>query len=485
MNKKLMVVAVVLLSLLLTSMVTAQSPGQGGGWWSGEQIQNVGTITGTLALTAYDMDSTDTYETSELVGPGSAYTFIPTDFPGMPDGFAGSVIVSSDQPIKGIVNVTNQPASLPGGVNVGVAGGKASAQYQGMDSPSDTLYFPLAKHDRYGFTTGFYIQNAGSSADTAEVVFSMDDGGVYNYTTPSMNPGQMVYVNPSMASVPTDNANRANIGSAQVSSTSGEPLAGAVFEQDTDETVATVLFGTRGFTSNDFDNKAYAPVVKNDRFGRFTGIQVQNVDTELITVTIDYVGTASSCKGVTSQDIITVEPGKSTTAVSNAGNFTSNCTGAATLEGTGNFVAIVNETNLAGSSAAGIVYSAMADASATAELSIPLFKDSRYGATSGLQIQNVGTVTATNVVANFSCKGAASFSAVSDPQTISPGGGLLFYKPYSTMSADFATPFASDNVNCAVVITSDQPIVGIVNETSTQTPAHLDDYNYEGFNLTD
>jgi hypothetical protein len=434
-------------------------------------------------LTAYDMDSTATYEASETVASGGAFTFVPTHFSGMPDGFVGSVVVSSDQPIKGIVNVTNQPATLAGGVEVGVTGGMASAQYQGMDSPSDALYFPLAKHDRYGFTTGFYIQNAGSAADTAVAVFSMDDGGVYTYTTPSFGAGQMVYIHPSMASVPTSNTGRANIGSLKVSASSGTPLAGAVFEQDTDQAIATVLFGTRGFTANDFDNKAYAPVVKNNRFGRFTGIQVQNVDTVPITVNINYVGTSPNCQGVATQDVITVDPGKSTTAVSNAGNFTSNCTGAATLEGTGDFVAIVNEANLPGYSAAGIVYSAMADASATTKLSIPLFKDSRYGATSGLQIQNVGTAAATNVVATFSCKGAAEFTAVSDPQTISAGGGFLFYKPYSNMASAFATSFASDSVNCAVVVTSDQPVVAIVNETSTRTPAHSDDYNYEGFNL--
>jgi hypothetical protein len=480
-NKKLALVVVVA-SLLLSSVVAAQSPGPGSGWWSGEQIQNVGTDPASIMLTAYDMDSTATYEASETVASGSAYTFLPTHFPGMPDGFVGSVVVSSDQPIKGIVNVTNQPATI-GGVDLGVTGGMASAQYQGMDSPSDVLYFPLAKHDRYGNTTGFYIQNAGSAADTAVAVFSMDDGGVYTYTTPSVGAGQMVYIHPSMASVPTSNTGRANIGSLKVSASSGTPLAGAVFEQDTDEAVATVLFGTRGFTANDFDNKAYAPVVKNDRYGRFTGIQVQNVDTVPITVDINYVGTSPNCQGVTTQDVITVDPGKSTTAVSNQGNFTPNCTGAATLDGTGDFVAIVNETNLPGYSAAGIVYSAMADASATTKLSIPLFKDSRYGATSGLQIQNVGAADATNVVATFSCKGAAEFTAVSDPQTITAGGGMLFYKPYSNMASAFATPFAIDSVNCAVVVTSDQPVVAIVNETSTQTPAHLDDYNYEGFNL--
>lgn len=479
MKKKVALIVGVVLAVLLANVAYAQLPGSG--WWSGEQIQNVGTGDATIVVTAYDKNSTSTYEASDTVASGASKTFLPTDFTGMGNGFIGSAIVSSNQPIKGIVNVTNQPATLPGGVSVGVTGGKASAQYQGMDQPDMTLYFPLAKNRRYSYSTVFYIQNAGSAAATAQATFSMDDGNTYNYTTPSIPPGDMVIIHPDNASVPTTNAGRANIGSLQV--TSAQNLAGVVMEYNADQTVATVLFGTRGFTAADFDNKAYAPVVKNNRFGRFTGIQVQNVGSSAITVDIDYVGTSSNCKGTATTDTITVDPGKSTTAVSNAGNFTANCTGAATLDGNGNFVAIVNETNLAGSSAAGIVYSAMPDNAATTKLSIPLFKESRYNATSGLQIQNVGSATATNVVATFSCKGGSTFTSASSPQTITAGGGFLFYNPSTMGSSVFPTGF-SPNVNCGVIITSDQPVVAIVNETSTASPAHLDDYNYEGFNLT-
>jgi hypothetical protein len=477
MKKKVALVIGVVLVLLMTSVASAQLPG--GGWWSGEQIQNVGDSEATIVVTAYDKDSTATYDATDTVAAGASKTFLPTDFTGMGDGFIGSAIVSSNQPIKGIVNVTNLPATLPGGVSVGVTGGRASAQYQGMDQPDTTLYFPLAKNQRYSYSTVFYIQNAGSAADTAEAVFSMDDGGVYTYTTPSIAPGAMVVVHPDNAGVPTTNASRANIGSMKV--TSGQNLAGVVMEYNNDETIGTLLFGTRGFTAADFDDKAYAPVVKNGRYGRFTGIQVQNVGTSLITVTIDYVGTSSSCNGVATQDVITVQPGKSTTAVSSAGNFTTNCTGVAMLNGTGDFVAIVNEVNLPGYASAGIVYSAMPDVSATAKVSVPLFKDQRYGATSGLQIQNVGSATATNVVATFSCKGGSTFTSASSPQTIPAGGGILFYQPSNMGTSVFPSGF-DPNVNCGVIITSDQPVVAIVNETSMT--AASDDYNYEGFNLT-
>jgi len=481
MKRKVSLIAgmVMVVVLLLANVASAQLPG--GGWWSGEQIQNVGDSEATIVVTAYDKDSTATYDATDTVAVGASRTFLPTDFAGMGDGFIGSAIVASNQPIKGTVNVTNQPTVLPGGVSVGVTGGKAVATYQGMDQPDTTLYFPLAKHERYSMSTVFYIQNAGSSAATAQAVFSMDDGGVYTYTTPSIPPGDMVVVHPSNAAVPSTNTNRANIGSMKATST--QNLAGVVLEYDTRETVATYLFGTRGFTAADFSDKAYAPIVKNNRYGRFTGIQVQNVGTAEITATITYVGTAPTCRGAVYTDIITVQPGKSTTAVTNQGNFVANCTGVATIDATGDFVAVVNETNLPGYAVAGIAYSAMADSLATAEISIPAFKDSRYNATSGLQIQNVGTVTATNVIATFSCKGGATFTSASNPRTIGPGGGYLFYMPSTMGTSVFPTGF-SGNVNCGAIITSDQPVVAICNETSTAVPSHLDDYNYEGFNLT-
>ncbi len=483
-SKLISVTMVTLVTMLVVGMVAAQSGIPGSGWWSGEQVQNVGTATANLVVTAYDRNSTATYQATSSLAAGASANFGPASFTGMPNGFIGSAVVSSDQPIKAIVNVTNQQAG-----SLGVAGGRAAAQYQGTEATDTTLYFPLAKNNRFAKSTAFYVQNAGTTGATATAVFRMDDGGVYTYTTPSIGPNQMVLVNPADAGVPSTNTNRANVGSMTISSS--QPLAGTVLEYNVGETVATVLKGTRGFTAADFDDKAYAPVVKRNRFGRFTGIQVQNVTSNLITVTISYVGTSPNCKGVATQDVITVQPGKSTTLVQGTGsNFTDNCTGGATLASTGNFVAIVNEDNLSGFPTAGINYSAIPDNKATTKVSAPLFKDNRFGLTSGLQIQNVGTITATNVVATFACKGNNStntpFTAISNPQTIGPGGAKLFFRPNANQQADFtlANPFSLSGANCGVTITSDQPTVAIVNESPDPTgTVQLDDNNYEGFNL--
>lgn len=477
--------SILVLGLLIAGVASAQTGLPGSGWWSGEQVQNVGTGTATIQIVAYDSQTTNTYSESKSVAAGSAYTFTPiNDFASMPAGFQGSAVISSDQPIKAITNVTNQPAG-----SLGTTGGKAAAQYQGTDqnSVANTLYFPLAKGDHFGKTTSFYIQNAGSANATNIVAtFTMRNGNVHTYNLPTLGANRMAVFTVQDSATYNPSSNNARVGSLVV--TGDQPLAGVVMEHDTTANPAVVLNSTRGFTSGDFDTKAYAPVVKNSRFGRFTGLQVQNTSGGPINITVNYTGSGGSCKGLTYSDQAnSVANGSSATFVHLSGstNLPANCTASATITATGSFVAIVNEQETVGSPKAGTTYSAMSDGAATTKVSIPLFKDGRFGATTGLQIQNVGNAAATNWSATFTCTGGASFTAVSDPAktgAIQPGAAFLFYKPSSANLFTAGQPFTSSNVNCAVTITSNQPIVAIANEAPT-TPGTIDDNNYEGFNL--
>lgn len=488
MKKKLTsILTASIVTLLIVGIASAQSNLPGSGWWSGEQVQNVGTSDATILITAYDKDSSSEFAAQETVASGAAKTFVPGDFSGMPDGFQGSAVVSSDQPIKAIVNVTNRASG-----SLGVTGGKAAAQYQGVDGSmvANTLYFPLAKGDHFNKTTTFYIQNAGSAAATATATFTMRNGDTYNYTTPSIGPNQMAVFSVLDAPGwnPTENDGR--VGGMEI--TSSQPLAGVVMEHFTTENPATIAQSTRGFTSGDFDTKAYAPVVKHNRFGRFTGIQVQNVSGGSVDIDVIYTGTAGACAGNTYQDSVTgVADGTAHTFVQFEGrtNLPSNCTASATIEATGNIVAIVNESyrsdSIPASGQAAVTSSALPDGSATTEISVPLFKDDRFGKRTGLQIQNVGTSQANNVVATFECQGAATFAAVTQPQSIAAGGALLFYTP-SDDSGLFTSgdPFSSNNVNCAVSVSSDQPVVAIANESVIPGGSlEQDNNNYEGFNL--
>ncbi len=487
--KKIVVVLVAIGVMLaaVAGVATAQTGIPGSGWWTGEVIQNVGPSTATVVVTTYDKNGAQTYSTSKTITPGSSITLIPSDFTGMPSGFIGSAVVSSDQPIKAVTNVTN----IYNGT-FGVAGGKAQALYQGTENPATTLYFPLVKNNRYGNTTAYYIQNTGTAAATATAVFKMDTGGSYSFTTPMIDPNKMVLINPSDASVPSTPGagGRNNVGSLTV--TSAQPLAGTVLEYQQGIAIATVLKGTRGFTASDFGVKAYAPTVKNDRYGRFTGIQVQNVSGSPIDITITYVGrggSGSACPaGSTYSDSATgVQPGASKTFNQLVGqtSLPANCTASGTIVATGNFIAAVNEDNMSNNSnLSGTTYSAMADSSKTTKVSVPQYKDQRFGATSGLMIVNAGSAPATNIVATFACRGGATFTAVSQAQSAPIGGAVQFYMPSGSPGMfTVGNPFPAANVICGVTITGDQPIVAVVNEGAYPGVTQIDDNNYEGFNL--
>jgi len=470
------------IAALAINVVLAQGTLPGSGWWTGEQVQNVGDARANVVITVYDKNTSQTWTATRQIDPGASYTFTPFDTELSNMAAQGSAIVSADQPIKAIVNVTNVKAG-----SFGQEGGKAAAQYQGVDASatSTTLLFPLVKGDYYGNTTSFYVQNAGSAAATAQAVFKMRTGAVYTYTTPSIGPGQMVVFSIYDAGYTPPANPDGRVGSLIV--TSAQPLAGVSLEHKTVENPATLLQGTRGFTSADYDTKAYAPVIKHQWYGRFTGIQVQNPGTSDITVTVTYKGTSGTCNGRTYTESHSVPAGGAYTFVQFAGYtpLEPPCLASATIEGTGEFVALVNEGALSGYTPAGITYSAIPNKSATTKVSAPLFKDNYYNNTSGLQIQNVGTARATNVVATFKCTtvGGSSFTAVSQPRAIDPGAAYLFFRP-STMAGVFTSsnPFVSDRVNCAVTVTGDQPIVVIVNEMGWGVS--MDDNNYEGFNLT-
>jgi hypothetical protein len=487
--KKIFPILFLLLVIIAAFSVASAQEGAGlpgGGWWSGEQVQNVGGATATISITAYAADSDVTYTDSKDVAAGAAYTFTPiNDFPTMPAGFLGSAVVSADQPIKAIVNVTNQPTS-----GVGVEGGKAAAQYQGTDASdvAKTLYFPLAKGDHFGKTSSFYIQNAGSAAATNVVAtFTMRNGDKHVYSVPNIGVNKMVVFSVQNASTYAPTINDAKVGGLVV--VGDQPLAGVVMEHDTVANPATVLASTRGFSASDFDDKAYGPVIKHDRFGRFTGLQVQNTSAGDINVTVTYKGTGGPCKGSSFEDSKTgIKPNTSHTFVQLGANtkLPANCTASATVVGTGNFVAITNEAETEGSPKAAIMSSALSDGASTAEVSVPLYKDQRFGATTGLQIQNVGDAEATSWTATFSCKGAATFTAISDPAKtggIAKGAAYLFFTPSDDNVFKSGNPFSSADVNCAVIVEGDQPLVAIANEAPTTSGA-LDDNNYEGFNLT-
>jgi hypothetical protein len=485
----------VLIALAITGAVLAQGSPPGSGWWSGEQIQNVGTGPATVNVTAYNSNG-DTYATDpETVPEGGSTTFLPADFADMPGSFQGSAVVTASNEIRAIVNVTNRQ-----GGSYGVSGGLAAGQYQGMNQGALTLNFPLAKNNYFSKTTTFYIQNAGTASATATATFKIG-GSSYTYTTPSMLPGTMVAFGPSDAT-PTPPSGDTAVGSMTVSSS--QPLAGVVLEHKTFENPATLLQATRGFTNAEADTILYAPIIKNNFFNRFTGLQVQNVSGGPVNVTVTYKA-SSGCSGTYTDQTTGLADGASHTFVHSgtSTNLPTNCLAGAKVVATGDVVAIVNESYTSAAVAAGrnqesTTYSAFSSSAATNLVQLPLAKEDSFNKGTGVQIQNVSSSSTASVVVTYTGP-TGTYTSVA--QSIAPGGALTLanvrLKPASFWNGTAMTPAAlgcssTPPVGCGsngvfgVKISSNQPVVSIANESTypfTAPRISQDKNNYEGFNL--
>jgi hypothetical protein len=318
-------------------------------------------------------------------------------------------------------------------------------------------------------------------------------GGTFTFTTPSIAPGRMVILNPAAAGVPS--GNNVSLGSLTVTST--QPLAGVVSEHGSEQP-GTLLQATRGFTAQDGNVKAYAPIIKSNYFNRFTGLQVQNISAGAINITVTYNGGGGDCAGQTfTSTQNAVAAGASHTFVHLAGSagnpLPANCLASATIDATGNVVAIVNEsftpTFISGGGNGGrqesTTYSAFAASAATNTVNAPLYKENSFSKGTGLQVQNVGNAAA-SVTATFVGSGG---TYVTQAQSIPVGGAFTFVELAKKPQLFNGTAIPADISGSAgvfgVTITSNQPIVAIANESTypfNASPLQQDKNNYEAFN---
>ena len=493
-----------ILAVLATSVFGVASV-PGSGWWTRIWVQNVGTTTANVLVSAYDANSTASYTaSSSTLGVGATWTIDPVQFANMPAGFAGSGVVSSDQPIVAVTAMQNIKLGA-----LGVTGGKAIADYNGVSAPSKTVYFPTVKNNYGAFTTIFYVQNAGSvpTTFTADFVMFANLSVHYNTTTAVVQPNQMIAILPGDAGVPsTGSATMANFGYGNITANDAQGLISAVwFEYPINQNPMLIIRGTSGFTSADFGNTGFVGVAKNNYARERTSIQLINAESVENTVTINYVGTAfapgsQNCVGQVYTDTVVLAPNAGTIQQQFTGTtFPAGCLGAATLHGTGQFMALGNEGYVPGT--APLQSGAKAGMLGNAKLVVaaPLFFDDRLlaidGTTknvrNGFFVQNTSPTDVAHVVAVFKCAAFSGtstqtgvFTATTTSIAINPGTALLLRRPFEDQAFYFVggTPFPQGNASCAVTVTSsDQLLVGWVSQSEMTNGT--DKAMYEAFGL--
>jgi len=376
-------VLLVVVLVLAAVMAVGQQPARAAAfsYTTGFQVQNLSpTNDASVTITYYDSSGNGT-PVSDTIPKGGSKTYF-GNVP-VPEGFDGSVVISSDQQVAAVVNILGN-------------GGAAGASYVGTTQGATTLMLPLLMKGNSGYNTWFKVQNAGSADATITVQYS--DG--------TTNSASGVKPNSSARFDQSQENHSAKVFSAIVTST--QPLAAAVIEES-----STVMFAYSGFTSG--CTNPVLPLINANNAGWVTGVQIQNVGSSDTTVTLSYV---PSLAGTATDETQTIPAGQSRTfALAKFANGPKFIGSASVTANSANqpLVAMVNQ--LRGTSA-GEAYGGFDPSQATSSVVLPLIMDRNSGYYTGFSVTNVGSA-ATSVNCTFT---NTSYTA-SNP-SLGPGQSL-------------------------------------------------------------
>jgi hypothetical protein len=507
MRSKLLGLLIVTAMLVGAVGVYAQNPilPSPNNWWEASLVQNAGTAQANVTFEpiAAAGSVSGGAPVQVQIDPGKNINFMPGQYgnlPNMGDGFNGSAVVSSDQPIVAIGSVANNVIG-----DIGITGGRAAAQYPGISQAgvAKVFNFPVVKNDYKGKTTTFFIQTV--SPGTVNITYIMNEGAnTYNASATTTVAGQRVAFHPAdVANMPKTCADATCLGAAKVEST--VDLAGVYVEYTTGETPANVLLATRGFTAADEDNTVVMPAVKSLWKGRTTGIQIQNVGSAEAHVTFTLArqdGSATAADGKTVAFTIasgasqTYFPGNHEAADTLKGPFGGGALdeflGAATITSDQPIVAICNENDFAAANVSKqTVYAGFAQKNATSKIMFPLVKELYRDNTTGLQIMNVGSSNV-NISAVYALSTKAGFTIATksdgSPITLAPGTAFTFWGVTNAAwwGADTYVGSTDDFGGVVVDGGTGAMLVGIAQEAVYPGAAGannmMDTKNSEGFN---
>jgi hypothetical protein len=412
----------VLLLVAILALGISSAGAQAFTYTSGFQVQNLASSQATLVITFVNQDgSQEAALTGETIPANGSQTYFPLS--AVPDGFNGSVVISSDEPVAAITNVIGDNFS-------------AAAAYEAVSEGSTTVLLPLLMQNNSGFSTWFNVQNTGSATATVNVAYS--DGASAGPV--SIEPGA------SQTFIQTAETHSQAVFSGVI--TSDQPVAASVIEES-----SAVMFAYSGFNAG--STNPVMPLVNANNSGYVTGIQIQNGDAaQDSVVTVSYT---PSLAGTACTETQTVPANSSATfalfAFNNGANST--CAGGAMFVGSAqvtsnsNNVELVAIANQLLPNVNGEAYSGFDPAAANDTSVMPLIMDRNSGYFTGFNVQNVGS-SSTDVTCTFS--------------------GGVSYTVNATLAAGEATTalqngqVADGYVGSGTCTSTGEPILAIVNE---------------------
>ena len=445
MNKKLIGITIlaVLVALVQLTASTGAVPkvfasklaGIVGAGSTGVQVQNLDAVSATdITMDLYPQSGAAAIQLVKNASAGGSATFYLPAEGSVADG-AYAAIVSAVKPIAAIAR-TEWPS----------VGGAAT---YGNVPPSPNVLVPLAAKAYYGQTSQFSVQNTdtGGNANIMVKLYQTGSSSPAVQFSDTVMPGTSKTYDLGSSSQFSGVAN-GFLGSIVV--TGDKPLAVQSFVDFVGGSKAVYAFS--GLDAAAAASKLFAPLVRRAFAGATTGISIVNPNASAVTVNISYKHNPASGDPGDYVQSLNIAGNSSAVAYQGTGPMPANWLGSAVLEATGPIVAMVNDAAASTSAA----YNAPSAADAGKTVSVPLVRNRQTTSqfTTGVQVMNVGTGTATVSITYKSSGGTAYGPEVA---SVPQYGSVTFYQP--------SGPFPVGAYGSATV-TSNENVVVIVNDIS-------------------
>jgi hypothetical protein len=434
--KKAFYLLVLVAMLVLPSAAMGQ---QGVNWDAGILVQNVGAADADVTVYYYNNDADGgglNTSANYTIPMGGSLTVYPLD---VADGFNGSVVIESTEPIVAIAN------ELGDGFQYG-------ASYEGFEMGADTVRLPNVQSNNNGFYSFFNVQNAGSAAATVTVEFVAEPGAGYvaiANETCTMDPGEACTFSqqPGQGSWTVGKW----VGGAKVTATQPVVASANIVHEPGDWGMSSYS----GFTSAG-STTAVLPNIMNANGNYWSGINVTNggaVATDITLMFTPETGYPAIA------DIVFPAVGAGATIVQLMPNATAvQWVGSVEVDGGGqNIFVIVNTLNTVSGEVAAWKGFDPAQATDTVVAPAILSDGEGYPFFTGVQIVNTGA-SPTNVTVDYGPNGGGAFNPANDTGLIPAGGSVVF------MQAGGA--WTGNKYIGSATITNDNgmPMLAIVNE---------------------
>jgi hypothetical protein len=455
-------VGLVVISLLVVSlgMVGSAAALPGGTWVSGVTVANLDSTEATVSIAFYNQNGSVAlnFDGGKIAGNAAKTWYLPSHITALASGFVGSAVVSADKQIAAIVNT-----QLPSGSNPGRLGAST-----GVGTPVATVYATQVEKNYYGWNSYCSVQNTGATAFSVNAFYYDSTGAQSGSARTQSIPAYSSFI----FDQGVDSVLPNGVYSAKFVGDATHLLAVVCnfYNAGLDTTAGSDMqfhsyngMGTGGTT-------LYLPRVVKDYYNYQSGLKIQNIGTEALTVTVSYnIG-----GGTYTQNSTSIGPGQSWGPY--MGNAAQLPASMASVSGSGSavvvvnnvtanksIIATVNEDNRTNPAGRGVTYEAAVATEGASALVFPQVTARYYGYSSGIQVQKVEAGTATCTV-DFSASGNVAAFQLTGVSLTDASPSYSLFAPAATGSR--STVANQDNYNGAVTVNcTGAKVIGIGNNS--------------------